>query len=279
MEGVPVAQTDQFWIASTGKQFVSAAILNLSDNGALRLDEPVSRFFPDAPSDKAAITIRQLLSHTSGFTQSYVAEEFTTREAAAPAMLNEPLDGAPGEKFRYSNLNYQIAAAIVEIASGENYRAFVAGRLWKPAGLKSTGFSTPETASRVSAISTILPPRLTRITWDDQGVYSSAEDLFRWYRALRSGKILTDQALAEMFSPAISISEGRAALGWFIDHSPKGAERIFTRGNEDFGANSLVYAYPATDSVIIVLTHAGDANAQTSWSRLVHRELEALLGL
>lgn len=155
LAGKSVVVDDRFWIASTGKQFVSAAMLKLADEGKLTLDDPLSRFFPEAPAEKAAITVRQLLSHSSGYAQSYVAEAFPTREAATPAMLSEPLEGAPGDKFRYSNLNFQLAAAIVEIASGENYREYVAQRLWAPAGLTSTGFSTPETARGVSAI---LPP-------------------------------------------------------------------------------------------------------------------------
>ncbi|MEK7265273.1 MAG: serine hydrolase domain-containing protein [Pseudomonadota bacterium] len=279
MAGRPVSKHDRFWIASTGKQFVSAAILKLVDGGRLSLDDPLSKFFPEAPSDKAATTVRQLLSHTSGFPQSYVAEDFSTREDATPTMLAEPLQGAPGEKFRYSNLNYQMAAAIVEIASGENYREFVKRELWAPARLSSTGFSTPETAGVVSAISTPLPPRLRRITWDEQGVYSSAKDLYRWNRALSGGKILSTGARAELYKPTAPISEGEAALGWFIDRSPSGATRIFTRGNEDFGANSLVYFYPDSKTLIIVLTHAGDADEDTSWSRLIHKEIDAALGL
>lgn len=93
------------------------------------------------------------------------------------------------------------------------------------------------------------------------------------------GEILSGPAQAELFKPVVQISEGESALGWFIDRSPKGASRIFTRGNEDFGANSLIYFYPESGSIIIVLTHAGDANEDFSWSRLIHQELEAALGL
>lgn len=279
LAGAAAEKGGRYWIASTGKQFVSTAILSLVDAGKLSLDDPLSRYFPEAPADKAAITVRQLLTHTSGFEQSYVAEGFSTRETATPAMLAEPLGGKPGEKFRYSNLNFQLAAAIVEIASGENYRNYVARKLWAPAGLVSTGFSTPETAQLVSAIATPLPPRLTRVAWDEQGVYSSTEDLFRWMRALVEGRVISDASRAELFKPVAPISEGSAALGWFVGRSPTGAARIFTRGNEDFGANSLIYYYPDADTIIIVLTHAGDANEDISWSRLIHEEIEVALGL
>ncbi len=279
LAGRAVERSDKFWIASTGKQFVSAAILVLADGGKLALEDPLSKFFPDAPADKAGVTVRQLLSHTSGFAQSYVAEQFSTRETATPAMLAEPLAGPPGEQFRYSNINYQLAAAIVEIASGENYRSFVKERLWRPARLTGAGFSTPETAKDVSPIATPLPERLKRATWDEQGVYSTAMDLFRWRRALGKGDMLTPQSLTTLFEPVAPITEGEAALGWFVDRSPRGQKRVFTRGNEDFGANSLIYLYPETDVTIIVLTHAGEANDDLSWSRFIHRELEAALEL
>jgi hypothetical protein len=68
-------------------------------------------------------------------------------------------------------------------------------------------------------------------------------------------------------------------LAWFRGRSPLGRPFIFTRGNEDFGANSLIYAYPNSEIVIVVLTHAGNADDQRSWSRLVHAQIQNLLTL
>lgn len=81
-----------------------------------------------------------------------------------------------------------------------------------------------------------------------------------------------------MFEPSAPIQEGAAAIGWFVGATTHGATRIFTRGNEDFGANSLLDAYPDS-GVIIVLTHAGDGPGDRSWSRLIHSKLESLLEL
>ena len=278
MRGSPLRRDSRFWIASTGKQFTSAAILYLVDRGQLRLDDPISRFFPTAPDDKRAITLRQLLSHTSGLGQSYVSEERDTRDAAVEAMLAEPLEGAPGARFRYSNSNYQLAAAVVEVASGERYADFVQTKLWGPAGLTDTGFSGPATSS-VSPPMGELPERLRTAHWGEQGLFSSAGDLFRWSRALRSGTLLGEAGLTELFAPIVPIEEGHSALGWFIGTSAAGNRTVFTRGNDDFGANSLIYAYPDQGVVIIVLTHAGDTQAGVSWSRQVQRDLEMSLGL
>jgi CubicO group peptidase (beta-lactamase class C family) len=139
--GRAVRRDDRFWIASAGKQFAAAAIMRLVERGRIRLDDSLIRFFPDAPADKASITIRQLLSHTSGLGQSYASEEQPDRSSAVARMLAEPLQGPPGSGFRYSNSNVQLAAAIVEVSSGTSYADYVRRELWRPASLRSTGFA------------------------------------------------------------------------------------------------------------------------------------------
>lgn len=275
----PVARTSRFWIASTGKQFTSAGILKLVDQGKLRLDDQLAHFFTRAPAEKAAISVRQLLSHTSGLGQSYVSEAQSNRDVAVDRMLAEPLQGSPGSGFRYSNSNIQLAAAIIEVVSGMSFGDFTRRHLWRSAGLVSTGFAGDDGASGVYPIAGELPPRLRQAYWGEQGVYSSAGDLFRWYRALKAGRILRPESVQTLFEPVVKIGEGQAALGWFTGVSPAGQRMIFTRGNEDFGANSLIYAYPNQDVLIIILTHAGTADGDLSWSRKLHRELEAELQL
>lgn len=277
--GAPLQPDSRFWVASIGKQFAAAAILKLTERGRISLDDPLVRFFANAPSDKAAITIRQLLSHTSGLGQSYVSEQQSSRESAVARMFAEPLKGRPGGEFGYSNSNIQLAAAIVEVASGMSYPEFVKRELWRPAGLRATGFAGSAGAARVAPVRGALPNRLQRTYWGEQGVYSTAGDLLRWYRALISGRILNPASVETMFSPIQKIGEGHATLGWFRGRTGSGSEYIFVRGNEDFGANGLLYAYPASNTVIIVLTHAGNADDETSWSRAVLRSLEQQLAL
>jgi CubicO group peptidase (beta-lactamase class C family) len=277
--GLPVQTDTRFWIASGGKQFTSAAILKCKEEGLLELDDSIVKFFPGAPADKRAITIRQLLAHLSGLGQSYVSEGAGDRQTAVDRILGEALVDAPGRGFHYSNNNYQLAVAVVEIATGLPYREFVHEKLWRLAGLKDTGFSGETGARLVAPARRETPARLSGVTWGGEGVFSTTHDLLRWYRALRAGRVLSSASVDEIFSPAASIQEGQAALGWFIGRTSHNRARIFTRGNEDFGANGLIYAYPDPDTVIIVLTHAGNANDNVSWSRFVHEKLEKLLSL
>jgi CubicO group peptidase (beta-lactamase class C family) len=277
--GVSMRPDTPFWIASSGKQFTSAAILRCAEKGGLSLTDPLGRFFPEARGSVASITVRQLLSHTSGFDQSYVSEGAPDRATAVSRMLREPLADVPGKKFHYSNTNYQLAVAIVEVVSGRPYRQFVSSELWRRAGLTRTGFAGGPGAGRVAPAASPMPERLRKAGWGGEGVYSTAEDLFAWYRALRQGRVLSPSSVEVLFTPVAPIGEGQTALGWFIGRSPAGTAAIFTRGNEDFGPNSLLYAYPASETVVVVLTHAGDANDDLSWSRFVLRKIEAALGL
>lgn len=280
MGEIPLQAHDRFWISSVGKQFVGAAILRLAEEGGLRLNDRLDDYFEEVPADKAGITIRQLLTHTSGIGQSYVSEGQSTRDAAVRAMLSEPLEGTPGQGFRYSNSNFQLATAIVEVVSGRSYQDYARSVLWRPAGMTNTGFAGDSGSSRVSPTMDGLPPRLAVSSWGGEGVYSSAPDLFRWYRALRSGRMLEPRSLELLLTPVAGaeISEGASALGWYVGRSPRGTLRTFTRGNDDFGANSLIYAYPEQQLVIIVMTHGGDS-ADTSWSRTILGKLEDALGL
>jgi CubicO group peptidase (beta-lactamase class C family) len=279
VRGVAVAPDTRFWIASTGKQFVSAAILRCRERGLLTLDDSLSRFLPDAPADKRGITLRQLLAHQSGLDQSYVSEGVADRATAVWRMLADTLVDRPGRAFRYSNSNFQLAAAIVEVVTGQSYKEYVRRELWPRAGLVATGFAGDTGSRRVAPATSDTPTRLRHSSWGGEGVYSTAGDLWRWYDALRSGRVLSRESTAVLFAPVAEIEEGHSALGWFVGHTSRGSMRIFTRGSESFGAHSLVYAYPETETVVIIVTHAGNAEPQISWSRFVHAKIEALLGL
>ncbi len=274
-----VRRNDRFWISSIAKQFVSAAVLKLADQGKLKLTDPLSLFLSSPPSDKAGITVLQLLSHTSGFGQGYAGENQPNHDMAVSALLGEPLLTAPGVGFNYSNTNFDLATAIVETVAGIAFASFVRTQLWTPAGLSRTGFSGRETTPRVSPVPGGVPPRLQVEAWGEHGVFSSTVDLFHWYRALAAGQIVSVARVKQLFTPIAKISEGYAGLGWFIGISPAGNQMVFTRGNDDFGPNSLLYAYPDSGVVIVVLTHSGDADEETSWSRRILAEIQSNLNL
>lgn len=270
----------RFILSSTAKQFVAAALLKCEERQLLSLDDPIKRFFPQAPASLAAVTIRQLLTHSSGLPQGHASEDAGSREEAVRLILSLRPTVPARAQFQYSNENYQLAAAIVEIATRTEYAAFLERELLKPAGLRDTGRVTSANAALLAPLAGDLPPRLLHATWGMQGYYSTTRDLYRWYRALRTAAVLQAASVARLFTPSVKTKEGQAALGWFVGKTDTGATRIFTRGNDDFGANSLIYAYPDTDTVVVVLTHAGDNDRGVSWSRSMLAAIErALFGV
>lgn len=270
----------RFILSSTAKQFVAAALLTCQERKLLSLDDSIDRFFPGAPASLAAVTVRQLLTHTSGLPPSYAAEDATTRDEAVRAILSLAPTVPPGTQFQYSADNYQLAAAIVEVVTRTAYAAFLERELLMPAGLRDTGRITAANAALLAPLAGELPPRLLRDTWGMQGYYSTADDLFAWYRALHAGVILKPASVEQLFTPSVKIKEGHTALGWFVGRTDGGATRLFTRGNDDFGANSLIYVYPETDTVVVVLSHAGNNDREVSWSRSMLASIEvALIGV
>ena len=276
-QGRTVKTDSRFWISSTGKQFVSASLLLLQECGKLSLQDPISRWLPEAPSDKSAITIAQLMSHTSGIQQGYEGEESASNAEAVRRILAVPLETPRVHRFLYSNENYQLAAAIVERVSGLTLQEFERRKLFQPLGLKNTGIADG-TAGVLPTLEP-TPERLLKPQWGMEGHYSSAPDLLRWYKELRGGRVLNQASLGQLWAPTVPISEGHAALGWFVTTTSRGTKRIWTRGNDDFGANSLIYGYPDRDIVIVILTHSGDKPDGSSWSRAVVGELEEALAL
>jgi CubicO group peptidase (beta-lactamase class C family) len=278
MRGNALPDRGRFLIASAAKQFTSAAIARLQDQGRLDIDDPIGRHLRDVPADKAAITIRQLLSHTSGLPQGHGSENAADRHEAERAILGVELSAVPGAKFQYSNENYQLGVAIVEAVSGRRYAEFVREELLRPAGLGDTGqLDGAAAVARLSPLAGPLPPRLADLRWGGFGYYTTARDFHRWYRVLRSGSLLRPGSVAELFSPATKIGEGNAALGWFVGATARGVETVFTRGNDDIGSSAVLYAYPASDYVIVVLSHAGQKTDELSWARAVHARIEEIL--
>ncbi|HYE73398.1 MAG TPA: serine hydrolase domain-containing protein, partial [Blastocatellia bacterium] len=146
-KGVANTTETLFDIGSIGKQFTAAAIMKLEMLGKLNTNDPINKYLDGVPQDKQAITIHQLLTMTSGIKSSLTMNirkgepsTLNDKEARLKELLNARLELPPGKGFKYSNGGYNLLAAIVEKASGQTYEQFAYENLFKPAGMKSTGF-------------------------------------------------------------------------------------------------------------------------------------------
>jgi CubicO group peptidase (beta-lactamase class C family) len=280
--GTRLVRSSKFWIASMGKQFTSAAVLKCQEQGRVRLTDRISKYLPAVPEEKQSITVLQLLTHSSGFPQNYVSDGITDRAQAIAAILAQPLAQPPGTAFGYSNDNYVLAASIVEIVTGRRFEDFVREELLRPAGISYTGFAATPEAHSVAPLPGPLPKRLQSRHWGSVGagaMFSTTSDLYAWYKALVSGKVLGRASVDQLFTPYQKIQEGASGLGWFVGSTGRGTRCIFTRGNDDTGANGLIYVYPDRQVTVVVLCHAGQKHDDASWSRAILAEIESRLRL
>ncbi len=263
--GVAVTERTVFDIGSVTKHFTRAAIAVLAADGRLGLDDPITRFFPDVPADKAGITVRHLLEMRAG-TAEYLDREGEggdfaplSRADALRRLLDTPLTFAPGSARAYSNAGYTMLALIIEQVSGQTYEAFLRGRLLDPAGLTRTGFYHDQRRWSRADVAVGYGGRAhgaRNSPWDwpeaqwalvgNGGMVSSPAELYRWIMAVRGGRVLRPEAVRTLYG-------GTPPAG------PAGGDRpaVSYAGLNDFGFETIVWELFDGAGVVIVMTHAG----------------------
>lgn len=251
-----------FEIASASKQITAAAILKLQQQKKLSTGDPLSKFFPDVPVDKAGITIHQLLTHTSGFSPSWGVPYASPldRKAWLTQIFASELDFPPGEKFAYCNAAYALLAAVVEVVSHRDFEDYVRRELFRPAKLEDTGFIGDEDLiASGRAAKRLAPgdPEWSAAKWlwgwgyrGMGGVVTTVWDLWRWDRALRGDKVLNAAAKEEMARPE---KQGYAA-GWFVETTPRGTTKLH-HGGGVMGFGCWIARYLEDDAFIAVLSN------------------------
>ena len=237
----PTSEKTLFNVASITKSFTAIAIFLLKDQGRLRLEDTLPVFFKDVPKEKQSITVRQLLLHTSGLKQNYATDGITGRDLAVAAILKDDLKFAPGSDFSYSNENYELLAAIIEVVSGASYEMFVRENILAKAKMNDTRFWAEAAGlgtQTVAQKNRELQPNNLRRNWGyigSGGLYMTVGDLYRWFTSLKTGEILSPKSLSLMWEPQKALSETDVAFGWFVSNPNGGQKEIWTRGTEDWG--------------------------------------------
>jgi CubicO group peptidase (beta-lactamase class C family) len=225
-----------FFIGSLAKQFTAAAILRLCADRRLALTDSLGALFPDAPADKRGITVRQLLSHTSGLPYLPSAGLFGrgTRDSVMREMLAERLLFQPGTRYEYSTPGYILLAGVIERASGITYEQYLRS-LFERARLTSTGFVGERTRWSAAPVRSYSDaneedlledvPALPRFVGAGS-IVSTVGDLYRWYDALVNGEILPDAKRDLLFAPVVRLrSNLQEALTWMLIDLPTGTLR------------------------------------------------------
>jgi D-alanyl-D-alanine carboxypeptidase len=253
-----------FKIGSLTKQFTATGLLILVDEGKIALDDRLCAYLDDCPSAWAAITIRQLLNHSSGIPDFVrlpgVRERFTQpmKLSDTIALLErQPLDFAPGSEARYGNSGFLIAAWLIERLSGIPYDRFIAERIYRPLGMTRSGyaFDAPILARRARGY-VIHDGQFENAPYIDMSVpigagsqYSTIEDLYRWDRALASRKLLSPESYRAMFARGL----GEYSLGWEV--TTENGRRVIQHNGDINGFGAFIARYPDADAVIIILTN------------------------
>jgi CubicO group peptidase (beta-lactamase class C family) len=262
-----------FDIGSITKQFTGAAILKLEMQGKLSTTDKIGTYFKDAPPDKANITLHQLLTHSAGLIDLLGGDyDKLSREDMIRGAFASKLLFAPGERYEYSNLGYSLLAAIIEMTSRQSYERYLHENLFKPAGMKRTGYSIPKwkpqtVAAGYRSDNTNWGTPLDKL-WDkDQpfwnlrgngGILSTVGDLYKWHLALSGEKILSKAAKDKYTTPHVAEQAAGKSFygyGWVTQKTKRGTTLV----SHD-GGNAVFYAlfrrYVDEDTVIIMASNA-----------------------
>jgi CubicO group peptidase (beta-lactamase class C family) len=275
-------------IGSVTKQFTGAAIMKLEMMGKLNTADLMSQYLPGVPADKAGITIHQLLTHTSGISGDLggMDEEPITRDALVAKVLAAPLASKPGTQFEYSNENFSLAAAIIEIVSKQNYETFLREQLWLPAGMKDTGYQAPNWPLERLPIgyrpngqpwgrtykNGWLPDGPGWYLRGNGGIQSTLDDLYRWHLALEKPGVLSADALKKYLTGYAPTPIGeKYAYGWGVQTTRRGTTVIAHNGGNGFLFTDF-RRYVDEKVVIIAMTNEPNVPAP----QLAPRQIESL---
>jgi CubicO group peptidase (beta-lactamase class C family) len=272
--------TTVFDVGSVSKQFTAAAILKLEEQGKLKVEDLIGTYFKDVPTDKHLITLHQLLTHTAGFVHDVGESDFDqipTDEYFKRA-LNSTLLFTPGKKFEYTNVGYSILARIIELVSGQSYENYLQEHLFKPSGMKYTGYLIPNwgdmniangyTYNVIDKGTSIDKHKKNgEVSWclkGNGGIHSTQEDMYKWYQALSSNSILSKASITKLTTPYVLEYEGETsyyAYGWAIFKTSRKTKLIAHDGSDGTFYYDFKW-YPKEKLTILYATNAFTRNIQ-----------------
>lgn len=272
---VPVTDETIFQSGSLGKMFTAAAVMLQVEDGKLALSDPIAKFFPGAPPSWTPITIRHLLTHTSGIpdytTSTFEYRRDYTEDELAHLAFQQQLEFAPGSRWNYSNTGYALLGFIVGKVSGQFYGDVLAQRVFKPLGMKT---------ARVISERDIVPHRAagyqlvngepknqdwvapTLNTTADGALYWSLRDLVAWNAAVERRAVLTKESWDQILTP-VRLASGKTypyGFGWALDE--RNGRPVQQHGGAWQGFKTHLARFIDDDLSIIVLANLAEADLQ-----------------
>lgn len=271
----------QFCIASLTKQFTAASILLLEERGKVKIDDPIKKYYADAPPTWNGVTLRHLLTHTSGIVDYTNSPDYpifkakTMRPAEVIALFKDaPLEFTPGEKVVYSNSGYILLGYVIEHVTGQLYGDFVKANIFTPLGMKDSGYDVNGALERRAAGYEPGGDKLIEADFIDMSIpyaagalYSTTHDLLRWQRGLYGGKLLSAASLAKMTTAF------KEHAGFGIGIGIEGWHKAYVHGGRIDGFTSFLTYVPWSQTSIVVLSNVGSgatADIANTLGKVVH---------
>jgi CubicO group peptidase (beta-lactamase class C family) len=271
---VPVKPETLFQSGSVGKQFTATAVMMLVEAGKLGLEDPLGKFFPQAPAWWKLVTVRELLSHTAGFTdypknfdfrKDYTEDQLLSIVEAIPAAYT------PGSKWSYSNLGYLTLGILIHRVTGEFYGDFLQQRIFKPLNMSTARvISEADIVPNRSSGYRLVKGHLSNQEWvsptvnttADGSLYFSVIDLAKWDAALYSVALLKESSLQQMWTVTPlrngQPNPGHYGLGWFIES--RDGHRVVEHEGQWQGFETQISRYLDDGLTVAVLTNLGSAD-------------------
>ena len=256
----PIRASDSFRLGSITKQFASATLLKLVDQGKLSLDDPLSKFIPDYPAPGKAVTVRQLLNHTSGIAnyteilgwmvEANTAKAHTTSELIA-VFKDQPADFKAGEQWKYDNSGYVLVGAIIERVTGKPWADAVADAITRPLHLSSirSGVGEESIPAMVKGYTDQdgkpAPAMVIHMSVPGAAgaLVGNVADMAGWANALHNGKVVAPATYQAMITPTKTSDGKTAPYGYALEIGD-------VRGRTEIGHNGGIFGF-ATDSIYL----------------------------
>jgi len=264
---IPNTTDTKFRLGSVTKQFGAAAILKLEEMGKLKTTDKACDYLPDCPENWKPIIIHHLLTHTSGIPNFTALKDYgqlkllpSKYDEQYKAVRDLKMDFDPGTKFQYSNTGYILLGQIIEKASGKPWEVFLDEQIFVPAGMTNTRADNnlvllPKRASGYRANggaptnASYIDMRIPSVAG---ALISTTGDLYKWDRALASGKILTESSRTKMWTP----EKDNYAYGWGIAKQNGKTEQSHGGGIDGF--STFILRVPEDGVLIVVLSNFED---------------------
>ncbi|HEX7329960.1 MAG TPA: serine hydrolase [Pyrinomonadaceae bacterium] len=266
---VAVTPDTVFKIGSVSKQFIASGIMLLVQDGKISLDDNISKFLEGTPDTWKPITVRHLLTHTSGIVREAPGFDPLKIQNDADVIKTAyslPLQFTPGEKYEYCNVGYFSLAEIISKVSGKSWGDFLHERVFAPLGMNST---------RTTTMTDLVPNRANGYVWrngklQNASIYfalrpsgaflSTVSDLAKWDAALQTGELLKQSTLAQMWTP-VKLNNGTThpyGFGWELE--PVGGHKRVNHGGSLPGFRAQLTRFIDDKVTVVVLTNGDNAN-------------------